>query len=366
MAHSLDTRIRRIMSGESRGIGATIARATLALVEPVYTAIVGARNHLFDRELIGISRLPRPVISVGNLTTGGTGKTPVVQWIVRELLATSHRPAVLMRGYKRVDANSASDEEQMLRDSLGVPVFSDPKRLLAGQRALRAHPDIDAFVLDDGFQHRRLARDLDIVLIDATNPFGYDHVLPRGMLRESLVGLARVDVVILTRVDLAPASRLDEIESAVRSGNRSVLILRSVHRMDEVSHGDQRLSLSGLHGKRVWAFCGIGNPEAFENGLRKAGVDLAGTTRFADHHRYESADLDALEDQAAAAGAELLLTTEKDFVKLRELSTMLAGPLPIYRIGVRIEMPASDAERLRAILAKVLEDQPPDAPTGRK
>lgn len=354
MADSFDTRIRRIMSGQSRGIGAMLTRATLSLVEPIYTAVVGARNHLFDRNLIAASRLPRPVISVGNLTTGGTGKTPVVQWIVRELVALSHRPAVLMRGYKRTDETASSDEEQLLRDSLGIPVFADPKRHLAGLRALQKHPEIDVFVLDDGFQHRRLARDLDIVLIDATNPFGYDHVLPRGMLRESLTGLSRVDAVILTRVDLVPETQIEQIESAVRSGNLTVPILRSVHRMDDVRSGDHRGTLEDLRGKRVWAFCGIGNPEAFENGLRKAGVELAGSTHFADHHPYDVSDVDALEQQAQYAGADLLLTTEKDSVKLRDLTTLLALPLPIFSVGVRIELGSTDAERMRRILKDVM------------
>ncbi len=352
MSESLDTRIRRIMSGQSRGIGAAIARGALAIVEPVYTAIVGARNHLFDRELIGISKLPRPVISVGNVTTGGTGKTPVVQWIVRELQAMSHRPAVLMRGYKRADANASSDEEQLLRDSLGIPVFADPKRFLAGQRALRSHPEIDVFVLDDGFQHRRLARDLDIVLIDATNPFGYDHVLPRGMLRESMTCLARVDVVILTRTDLAPPHALDEIEAAVHSGNSSVPILRSVHRLGDLRGVEVHRSLAELKEKRVWAFCGIGNPEAFENGLRRAGVQLAGSTRFADHYAYEVSDLETLQQSARESGAEILLTTEKDFVKIRDLAAMMS--VPILSVGVMIEMPPADSQRLREAIRQVV------------
>lgn len=349
------------MSGQTRGVGATIARGLLALVEPIYTAVVGARNHLFDREMIRIGRLPRPVISVGNITTGGTGKTPVVQWIVRELIALKHHPAVLTRGYKRENESSSSDEEQMLRDSLGVPIFADPQRYLAGQRALAKHPEIDAFVLDDGFQHRRLARDLDIVLIDATNPFGYDHVLPRGMLRESLAGLARVHVVILTRVDLAPAASIEEIESAIRSSNRMVPILRSIHRMDEVrcrtdampncpTHG----ALDVLRDKRVWAFCGIGNPEAFENGLRRAGVELAGSTHFADHHPYEVSDLESLVSNARAADAALLLTTEKDFVKLRDLPQLLALSMPIYTVGVRIELNEVDTTILRTQIQKLM------------
>ncbi len=355
MSQSLDTRIRQIMSGRSTGIGATLARAALACVEPIYTAIVGARNHLFDRELIHITRLPRPVISVGNLTTGGTGKTPVVQWIVRELQSMGHRPAVLMRGYKRADRNASSDEEQLLRDSLGVPVFADPKRVLAGQRALKAHPEIDVFVLDDGFQHRRLARDLDVVLIDATNPFGYDHVLPRGMLRESLNGCSRGDVIILTRVDLAPPGQVQEIESRVRTTNKAVPVLRSIHKLDQLSGHNEHRTLDHLKDKKVWAFCGIGNPEAFENALRKAGVELAGFTRFDDHHPYSAQDVDQLQQTATRAGAAVLLTTEKDFVKLRELPEMLDASIPILSVGVRIEMGSDDAQRLRELLIQCLK-----------
>lgn len=354
MSQTFDTRIRQIMSGQSRGVGAKLARLLLALFEPIYRAVVGTRNRLFDRELMRIQHLPRPVISVGNLTTGGTGKTPVVQWIVRELQSLTHRPAVLLRGYKRTSTQSASDEEQMLRDSLGIPVFADPKRFLAGQRALNKHPEIDVFVLDDGFQHRQLARDLDVVLIDATNPFGYEHVLPRGMLRESLAGLARVDVVILTRVDLAPPEQIKSIEDSVRRANPKVPVLRSIHRLSEVWGDGERGSLERLRGKKVWAFCGIGNPEAFENGLRKAGVELAGMTRFADHHPYEPQDLESLEAAASEAGAEVLLTTEKDYVKLRDLPTLLSSPMPLLCVGVRIEMSDDDSAKLRKILRQTL------------
>lgn len=352
MSDSLDQRIRHIMSGQARGPFAMLSRIVLACVEPIYTAIVGTRNHLFDRELVNIARLPRPVISVGNITTGGTGKTPVVQWIVRELQSLSHRPAVLLRGYKRQDAQSTSDEEQLLRESLGVPVFADPKRALAGQRAIKAHPEIDVIVLDDGFQHRKLYRDLDIVLIDATNPFGYGHVLPRGMLRESLASLARVNVVILTRVELAPDAQVAEIEQTVRRRNPAVPILKSNHRLDQITGDGPPRSIETLHGRRVWAFCGIGNPDAFESSLRKAGIDIAGMTRFADHHAYDAGDLEQLQASAARVGATVLLTTEKDSVKLQELSGLI-GSLPVWSIGVRIEMNEADSAVLRSMIRGV-------------
>ena len=204
MASAYEERILEVMSGQARGVGATLTRTLLAAAEPAYAGVMTARNRLFDRGAKRIHRLPRPVISIGNLTTGGTGKTPAVQWLVRALQERGHRPGILTRGYRK-EAGAASDEEELLRESLGVPVVANADRVRGAATLLERTPAVTTFVLDDGFQHRRVAREADVVLIDATNPFGYDHVLPRGLLREPVVGLARAHLVILTRVDQAGA-----------------------------------------------------------------------------------------------------------------------------------------------------------------
>lgn len=331
------------MSGEARGAGATSARAALRAAEPLYGAITRVRNRLFDRGTLRGHRLPRPVISVGNLTTGGTGKTPLVQWIVRRLIADGHRPAVLMRGYQRESPDTASDEELLLRESLdGVPVVADPNRVAAGLASVEADPTIDAFVLDDGFQHRRLHRDADIVVIDATNPFGYGHVLPRGMLREPIAGVARASLVVVTRVDGRTAEELTEIDRTIRRHHATVPIVRSSHRLGDAIDIDGHLH--PLAGRRVMAFSGIGNPAAFERSLADAGATVVASRRFADHYRYQLADLYALRVSALDAGAEAMVTTEKDWVKLRSLDPTGPG-VPMWRVPVRVEFATPSDER---------------------
>ncbi|MBV8780965.1 MAG: tetraacyldisaccharide 4'-kinase, partial [Phycisphaerae bacterium] len=176
-----------IMSGQRRGGFAAAGRAMLAIAEPLYAAIMILRNTMYERGWLATHQAGRAVISVGNLTTGGTGKTPIVAWIVHELRAMGYHPAVLLRGYKAV--NGVSDEATLLRQLVAPsPVIARPDRVAAAANAVMNDPQIDCFVLDDGFQHRRLKRDCDVVLIDATRPFGFDHVLPRGLLREPIVG----------------------------------------------------------------------------------------------------------------------------------------------------------------------------------
>ena len=165
------------------------------------------------------------MISIGNITTGGTGKTPIVQYIVRNLLTAGHRPACLLRGYK-IGTSQLSDEAALLERSLLIPVAANPDRTAAGRELITQDSEIDLILLDDGFQHRRLYRDLDIVLIDATSPFGYDHVLPRGMLREPLIGLARADVLIITRTSLVDADSLSRTQAKLRKYNPAAPILR--------------------------------------------------------------------------------------------------------------------------------------------
>src|SRR4051794_36561894 len=178
----------RIVSGEATGVGPASIRALLSLAEPFYAAAAGARNRAFDRDPRKLRRLPRPVISIGNLTAGGTGKTPVVRWLASRLRDDGLRVAVLSRGYKATPG-SLGDEQRMLESLLNGPgkvpvvIRADPDRYSTGVAALREHPEIDVFLLDDGFQHRRLGRDLDLVLVNMTEPFGYGHVLPRGLLR---------------------------------------------------------------------------------------------------------------------------------------------------------------------------------------
>lgn len=300
-----------IVSGKQRGVTAAGARLALRAMEPIYTAAVQWRNRGFDRGTRPIVTPPRPVVSIGNLTVGGTGKTPIVAWLAGQLLAHDHRPVVLMRGYK-ARPGEKGDEQRLLEGLLGpsVPVAANPNRAAAAEQVIAERPETDVFVLDDGFQHRRLGRVFDLVLIDATNPFGLGHVLPRGLLREPISGLSRASAVLMTRC--GPASDLPAIEAVVREHTKAPIYRSSFHITFETPAG----AAADLAGKACLIACGIGNPGAFANDVTTAGARVEETLAFADHHDYTPRDVAQI---IATAAGRTIVVTGKDWVKLRDL-----------------------------------------------
>jgi tetraacyldisaccharide 4'-kinase len=327
---SLEQSVRRVMSGEARGPGPALLRGVLRAAEPIYALTATLRNRRFDRG-VGVARLPHPVISVGNLTAGGTGKTPLVLWLCPRLRQSGLRPAVLLRGYKSAPG-SPSDEQLLLERELNAPgaepivVHAQADRLQGGQCVLRDHPDVDLFVLDDAFQHRQLWRNFDLVLIDACNPFGYGHVHPRGLLREPLRGLARADAVLLTRAAEVDEPQRQSIIAQIRRFAGSVPLYQADHVHTGLRSQKGEQPLTALAGLRYFSFCGIGNPESFGRQLAALPGQRVGHRWFADHHAYSDADLADLKRQARAAGADLLLTTEKDWVKIAARMTGDSAP----------------------------------------
>jgi tetraacyldisaccharide 4'-kinase len=347
--------IRGVMSGDDRRLGAGLLRSALALIEPAYRGATWLRNRLFDRDvLLHARRLPRPVISVGNLTTGGTGKTPAVVWLARALRERrGWKIAVLLRGY-RAATGEPSDEEELLRGALPeATVAAGSNRYAGGSRLLARDASIDAFVLDDGFQHRRLHRDVDVVLIDATNPFGYGRVLPRGMLRESTAGLTRASAVLLTRCDQSPREATDAIESAVRSRSPTLPVFRSSHRLGPVALGDRTEPIDWLRGRRVLAFAGIGNPTAFARSLEDADATVVSSMWFGDHHAYAQPDVEAIAKRAREQGVDAVVTTHKDRVKLDRLVDAagdIGSAAPLAYVGVSL---AFEADHEAGLLAQI-------------
>lgn len=340
------------MSGSARGLRPALLRAALAAAEPVYAAAMRLRNALYDRGVSAVRRLPRPVVSVGNITTGGAGKTPVIRWLASRLRDEGRRVAVLSRGYKGRDGGMGDELHMLDRLLNGDPadgstsrviLKADPDRAAGGAAVLRDDPAVDLFLLDDGFQHRRLARDLDIVLINAADPFGFGRVLPRGLLREPLTGLRRAGAIVLTHADQVDEAGRGEIEKAVRRHNPSAPVYRAVH-----AHSGFRSAGAlaaqppdhppgALAGRRWFAFSGIGNPETFVKQLAAARGTCAGSRAFPDHHDYTDQDVRTLKSDAAAAGADLLVTTEKDWVKVAAHAAAAEGPgPPIWRVDVEI------------------------------
>lgn len=333
----------------------------LAPLGMLYGAATRARLRLYRAGLLRTERVGAPVVSVGNLTTGGTGKTPLVEWVARALAGEGLRACVLTRGYGRADEGrrvvasdgrrvlagvaECGDEPRLLAESLlgAASVVCDRDRVAAARWAL-AGLGAEAFVLDDGFQHLRIARDLDIVTVDATAPWGGGHLLPRGRLREPARGLGRADCVVITRADLAADLETLRAEVAHLCGGRAAVISSRVRTRGLTPLGGGESAGGPAVVNRVGAFCAVGNPRAFFEHLRREGFELRHARAFPDHHAYTPAEVESFAREAARRGAEVLLTTAKDAVKLRGA----AFTLPCFVVEVGLEF--DDEGRLRALL----------------
>jgi tetraacyldisaccharide 4'-kinase len=340
------------ISGRRRGLAAACARGALSLCTPAYDSAVRYRNWRFDQPHSSVG-VPVPVISVGNLTTGGTGKTPVVAWVINRLMQEGRRPAILSRGYKSLDGSSNDEKRLLDRLCAGVPHIQNPDRVAGANEAIARYGS-DVLVLDDGFQHRRLRRDLDLVLIDALNPWGYGHLLPRGLMREPKSSLRRASLVLITRSELCEPSAVGLLSAEISRHTSAPIVLSEFRPQSLVDAAGAATSLESVCGRRVLAFCGIGNPDGFRRTLATIDSRLANPAllAFPDHHHYRDADRQRIADLAQSTGAELLLTTEKDLVKLPE--SIGGVPVRAVRIGLTI---ADGAARLCNSLDSVIQQR---------
>ena len=301
----------------------------------VYGAFANFRNWLFEKEFLKSNPLESPTISVGNITVGGTGKTPLVAYIAEFLADSGEKVCVLTRGYGRQNqktrivvsdgkniirnAKLTGDEPLELANKLGknAIIIADANRYEAGKWAQKKF-GVTAFVLDDAFQHRKVKRDLDLVCIDAANPFGNKKVLPFGILRESLDNLNRADAIIISRANLLNESQVTKLKSEIsRLTNAPIFI--SQNKIKQIT------SINQIHENQTpdtdfFVFCAIGNPENFTSQLINEKFDLVGSKFFPDHHFYSQNDIEKLIGQAKESGAKYLITTVKDSVKLNNLS----------------------------------------------
>lgn len=307
-----------------------------AIGEALYRVVVRARNRSFDRGR-RVTRLGVPVISVGNLSVGGTGKTPMVARVVELLQESGHSPAIAMRGYGSARGGVSDEQAEHAERLGGVPIVAQPNRVEGVRALLESGADVDCVVLDDGFQHRFVARDLEIVLIDATrNPFE-GHCLPRGWLREPVESLARADAVVLTRSDQVGEGELGEIEAGVARVAPSAVVARGVHAWEWLETPSGREAVGWLEGRRVVAACAIGNPEAFVGAVARSGAEVVGKALERDHHAWGQGDVAAIARDVRGGGAEAVVTTEKDWVKLRGLDLSSLG-VPVVRPRLRLDI----------------------------
>lgn len=335
---------KRLVDGTARGMGPTLARIALTGLSIPYGLAAGCRNAAYDCGLLPAACGPVPVISVGNLTLGGTGKTPLVAWLARSLVAQGLYPAIVSRGYGAVRGERSDEAAELAILLPTVPHVADRDRV-AGVRAAAA-AGADVVLLDDGFQHRRLARDLDIVAIDATDPWGGGYLFPRGLLRESLSGIARAQAVVLTRAEAVTPQRRTEIRHVLAGachGRLPAVWMEATHRPVRLrSATSDTQPLERLDRGRIAAFAGIGNPAAFRGSLAALGVDLVGFRPFPDHHAYTPADLQTLGDWATGLDADLVVTTLKDLVKVRA-ERLAAAPLFALEIALEVVEPAFES-----------------------
>jgi tetraacyldisaccharide 4'-kinase len=296
---------------------------------------VRLRNWAYDRGWYRAEQVPAPVVSVGNLTAGGTGKTPCVEYVARYYRERGLHVAILSRGYGA--EGGPNDEALVLEENLpDVPHLQGPDRVRWACAAVE-ELESEVLVLDDGFQHRRLARDLDLVLLDVTDPWGGGHLLPRGLLREPVAGLRRAGVVILTRCDQAAPEALSRVRERISRIAPGIPVIETTHRPLDLVDGDGNATpLDELQGRPVVAFCGLGNPAAFRRTLIDLGADLRDFRTFPDHHPYSRRDVDELRGLAAAWPEDTrIITTQKDLVKVR-LPRLADRPLAALRVRLHV------------------------------
>lgn len=340
-----------VISGRRGGVGAALMRAALGALAVPYRCITGLRNVYYDRWAVPVW-LDVPVISVGNLTAGGTGKTPLSLWLCGRLLERGLKPVVLSRGY-RADREGRADELMLLaRRCPRAVAVAHRDRVAAGRLAIEEY-EVQAAVLDDGFQHRRLGRDLDLVCIDALEPFGYGRILPRGLLREHPKGLRRADAAVITRCDQVEPEALAAIERAIGALHPDVPILRCAHEPTGfVDLAGQETTLPAA--ARMGVFAGIGRPEAFARTLTAFRRAPADTFWWPDHHVYTRADVDELSAWVRDARLDVLVTTEKDAVKLARLDA--DWPVPVAALRIEIEFWGQGGMILDRLIDEMLEE----------
>ncbi len=366
----------RLTTSPPRSLPDRLAVSVLHTAAGLYTAAAAARNAAYDCGWSRQIRLPRPVISVGNLSVGGTGKTPCVEWLVERLIATGRRPAVLSRGYggrhadpyilqaqtarllsddRSIASNrELADEPQLLaRHLANVSVVVGRRREQSGAAAI-ARLGADVLVLDDGFQYRRLARDCDIVLLSGRMPLSGWPLLPAGPMREPLASLRRAHVIIVTKADQS-RDAVPALLERMRIINRAAVLATAAHEPAGVEDaaGGAAVAPKRVEGARVALVSSIGDPDGFEQTVRALGAESVGHQRYPDHHRYTGADWRDTMSWAGRLGAQALVTTEKDLIRLRPL--VASASLPVWVARIRLRMltgqEAIDA-RLDTLLAR--------------
>ncbi len=357
----------------------------------VYGGIVNLRLDGYRHRIFKKKKLPCFVISLGNVTVGGTGKTPTAQLLARQIRDLGYKVIILNRGYRAkwkgeagvvsdgyklyMDASEAGDEAFMLARHLpGIPVIIGPERYASGRYAIE-HLGAQVAILDDGYQHWKLERDIDIVLIDAVNVFGNGYMLPRGTLREPIRNLDRADICLLTKVDQAAGQSREYIRGKIKQYNDRALVVESVHQPCSFvdlktwkEHIGGGIHISEMKGMRVMAVSAIGNPSSFEQTLAQIGVTIVESLRYPDHHDYTPRDMISIIDQARRQDVEAIIITEKDAVKVPQPAVLAAHDempqIPIYVLSIEVQLKDGGEEMMALIRDRIEEKVGPAKRSG--
>ena len=364
-----------LISGKNRSISASLLRTLLLGCEIPYVAIMQIRNRLYDSGCLQVRGVDVPVIGVGNLTLGGTGKTPMVAYLTQWALSRKLRPGLISRGYRKGRSFDDPNDEHLNDEGMelairypNVPHLQSADRYAAATRMLQKKK-VDLLILDDAFQHRRMKRDLDIVLLDSRDPFGGGHIFPRGLLRESVRSLARAPIVLLSRADLVPESRRQKIRQQVEKIAPSAVWGEVVHRPSVLVSsfqatlrddsqinteqsgffGQRTAPIDFLAGKRVFAFSGIAKPDTFGKMLMDCRAEIVKFVPLSDHHDFTPKEIERLSREAKESGADLAVCTMKDLVKIRKRTL---GDKELWALAIGIDFLRGENE-VHACLEKV-------------
>ncbi|MHC4337782.1 MAG: tetraacyldisaccharide 4'-kinase [Planctomycetota bacterium] len=355
---------RKLISGRSAGLFAAVLRLVLRAAARVYSSLVRIRNFLYTKGRLKTHRVDAIVISIGNITTGGTGKTPLVIWLYdkitqsSELKTQNSKCAILTRGYKTKKGKLSGEPAVLAKSCPEAKVIINPDRVAGAAEAVSKW-GAKVLIMDDGFQHRRLGRDLDIVTIDAMCPFGYGKVLPAGLLREPVDTLRRADAVVITRCDQVAEAKLDQLEEQLCLINPDISVARSIHApVCAKSVGGKEFSIAELKDKDIFAFCGIGNPAGFFGTIGKYGFNLAGSRVYNDHHRYTGRDIVDIDEEVRYLGADLIMTTQKDWSKIcnSNFSILNSQDIPFIYLVIELKFIRAEDEIIQ-LIEKVVADK---------
>ena len=347
-----------IITGKTSGPFAAVIKLLLFMLSLVYGLGLFFRKLLYKLHILKSKRLTAKVISIGNITWGGTGKTPLVEFIASSLKERGHKVAVLSRGYKRkktganqiihngkdlnskvASLNDLGDEAFLLAEALAdVPIGVGPDRVKSARIIQeKFHPDI--LILDDGFQHRRIARDLDIVAIDATHPFGNGFILPLGIMREPKCALKRADIFVITKTNINPD--IKDLKAALDKINPRALIVECEYKIlglyDALDAGKKLKDLSGFKDRPIACISSIANPASFEKMLSLSGMEIKKVVSFTDHHHYTRGDIEGIVASCRANNIENVVTTEKDKVRLKDY-LLNTGGIRFFVLKIALEI----------------------------